>query len=438
MTIAIVLICLAVLIVLIAWAKFNPFLAFLIVSLLAGWWLGIPAAKLTASVKTGIGTILGDLVVIICLGAMLGKLVAESGAAQKIADVSVQLFGKKYFNWAMMLTGFIVGIPLFYNVGFVLLVPLIFSVTYRTGMPAVYTALPMLAALSVTHGFLPPHPSPSAIAVQLGANTGKVLLYGLAVAIPAVILAGPIFAGRLKNIRTTPLQLFLPKEKTAAALPGAANSFISSLLPALLLIVLTAIPYIFTLSSKTAAIISFWGDPVIILLVSVLLATFSLGIFQGSSIKNIMSFYGDAVKEIAVILLIVAGAGALKQVFTDSGVSATIAAYLKDLPLHPLVLGWLLAAVIRVCVGSATVAGLTAAGIMAPVVLSTGASPELMVLSIGAGSLMFSHVNDSGFWMFKEYFNLSVKDTLRSWSVMETIVSAAGLAGVMLLNAVIH
>lgn len=438
MTIAIVLISLALLIVLIAWAKFNPFLAFLIVSLLAGWWLGIPVAKLTASVKTGIGSILGDLVVIICLGAMLGKLVAESGAAQKIADVSVKLFGKKYFNWAMMLTGFVVGIPLFYNVGFVLLVPLIFSVTYRTGMPAVYTALPMLAALSVTHGFLPPHPSPAAIAVQLGANTGKVLLYGLAVAIPAVILAGPIFARTLKNIRNAPLQLFQVKEKSAAALPGAANSFLTSLLPALLLIVLTALPYVCTLNPALTAIISFWGDPVIILLVAVLFATFSLGILQGSSVKSIMNFYGDAVKEIAVILLIVAGAGALKQVFTDSGVSTTIAVYLKDLSVHPLVLGWLLAAVIRVCVGSATVAGLTAAGIMAPVVLQTGASPELMVLSIGAGSLMFSHVNDSGFWMFKEYFNLSVKDTLRSWSVMETIVSAAGLAGVMLLNIFLH
>lgn len=438
MTIAIVLLSLAILIILIAWAKFNPFLAFIIVSLLAGWWLGIPAAKLTASVKTGIGNILGDLVIIICLGAMLGKLVAESGAAQKISDVSVNLFGKKYFNWAMMLTGFIVGIPLFYNVGFVLLVPLIFSVIYRTGMPAVYTALPMLAALSVTHGFLPPHPSPSAIAVQLGANTGKVLLYGLAVAVPAVILAGPVFAGSLKKLRTAPLQLFQPKEKITAALPGTANSFISSLLPALLLIVLTAVPYIFTLNGNTAAILSFWGDPVIVLLVSVLCATFSLGILQGTSIKSIMNFYGDAVKEIAVILLIVAGAGALKQVFTDSGVSADIAVYLKDLPVHPLVLGWLLAAVIRVCVGSATVAGLTAAGIMAPLILSTGANPELMVLSIGAGSLMFSHVNDSGFWMFKEYFNLSVKDTLRSWSVMETIVSAAGLAGVMLLNVLVH
>ncbi len=437
MTIVIVLICLTILILLIAWAKFNAFIAFIIVSLLAGWWLGIPLEKLTASVKSGIGNIMGELVIIICLGAMLGKIVAESGAAQKISDVSIKLFGKKYFNWGMMVTGFVVGIPLFYNVGFVLLVPLIFSVVYRTGMPAVYTALPMLAALSVTHGFLPPHPSPSAITAQLNANIGTVLLYGIVIAIPAIILAGPVFAGTLKNIRSKPLQLFQPKIKPDESLPGAANSFITSLLPAMLLIILTALPYFLHTEKKADNMLLFWGDPVIVLLISVLFATVSLGIMQGTSIKNVMIFYGDAVKDIAVILLIVAGAGALKQVFADSGVSNEIGRQMLGLSINPLVLGWLLAAVIRVCIGSATIAGLTAAGIIAPMIIGTTINVNLMVLSIGAGSLMFSHVNDSGFWMFKEYFNLSIKDTLRSWSVMETIVSLAGLAGVMTLNAVI-
>ena len=437
MTITIVLLCLLMLILLIAWARVTPFIAFLVVSLVAGWWLGIPIDKLTGSVRTGIGNIMGDLVIIICLGAMLGKLVAESGAAQKISDVTLQLFGKKYFNWGMMLTGFIVGIPLFYNVGFVLLVPLVFSVIYRTGMPAVYIALPMLAALSVTHGFLPPHPSPSAISVQLNANTGKVLLYGIGIAIPAMILAGPVFAVTLKNIRT-PITLFQSSAKSFTRLPGAANSFISSLLPALLLIIFAAIPFITNVDKETGKLLSFWGDPVIVLLISVLAATFFLGIAQKFSVKTIMGFYGDAVKDVAVILLIVAGAGALKQVFVDSGVSTEIANHLQGLSINTLVLGWLLAAVIRVCIGSATVAGLTAAGIIAPLVISTGANPELMVLSIGAGSLMFSHVNDSGFWMFKEYFNLSIKDTLRSWSVMETIVSVVGLMGVLLLNAVLR
>ncbi|MFN2456844.1 MAG: gluconate:H+ symporter [Chitinophagaceae bacterium] len=437
MTIVIVLINIAILILLIAWAKFNPFVAFLIVSLLAGWWLGIPVEKLTASVKAGMGNIMGELVIIICLGAMLGKIVAESGAAQKISDVSIRLFGKKYFHWAMMFTGFVVGIPLFYNVGFVLLIPLIFSVVYRTGMPAVYTALPMLAALSVTHGFLPPHPAPSAITSQLNANTGTVLLYGIVIAIPAIIIAGPVFASTLKKMRTPPLQLFEPSLKSEASLPGTANSFISSLLPAMLLIILTALPYFMYFNENVRSHFSFWGDPVIVLLISVLFATVSLGIMQGLSIKKVMNFYGDAVKDIAVILLIVAGAGALKQVLVDSGVSNEIGQQLQGLSINPLVLGWLLAAAIRVCVGSATVAGLTAAGILAPIMNDSEINANLMVLSIGAGSLMFSHLNDSGFWLFKEYFNLSVKDTLRSWSVMETIVSLAGLAGVMILNSLI-
>ena len=220
-------------------------------------------------------------------------------------------------------------------------------------------------------------------------------------------------------------------------MPGAANSFITSLLPAMLLIILTALPYFLHTEKKAGNMLLFWGDPVIVLLISVLFATVSLGIMQGTSIKNVMIFYGDAVKDIAVILLIVAGAGALKQVFADSGVSNEIGRQMLGLSINPLVLGWLLAAVIRVCIGSATIAGLTAAGIIAPMIIGTTINVNLMVLSIGAGSLMFSHVNDSGFWMFKEYFNLSIKDTLRSWSVMETIVSLAGLAGVMILNAVI-
>jgi len=426
--------CLAILIVLIAVLKFHPFLAFIIVSLLLGWWLGIPVEKLTASVKTGIGNILGDLVVIICLGAMLGKLVAETGAAQQISGTLVKAFGEKRLQWAMMLTGLIVGIPLFYNVGFVLLIPLLFAVIHQTGKPAVYMALPMLAALSVTHGFLPPHPSPVAIATQMNASLGKLLLYGMAVAIPAILLAGPVFAVTIKNIKAVPLQVFKPKTVEADKMPGAANSFFTALLPALLLIFFSVIVYIVQPANSLKSLLVFWGDPMVVMLVSLLYATYVLGIKNGHSIKTIMAIYGDAIAEIAIILLVIAGAGALKQVMTDSGVSTQIGNQLANLQVNPLVLGWLIAVVIRLCVGSATVAGLTAAGIMAPVLLHSDVSAELMVLSIGAGSLFFSHVNDSGFWMFKEYFNLSVKDTLKTWSVMETIVSVVGLAGVLVLQ----
>lgn len=438
MSLFIVAICIILLILLITWGKLNPFLAFLLVSLLAGWWLGVPVADLTKSVKKGIGDMLGELVIIICIGAMLGKIVAESGAAQKISDVLMKTFGEKYFQWAMMITGFIVGIPLFYSVGFVLLIPLIFSVVYQTKLPAVYVGLPMLAALSVTHGFLPPHPSPSALVVQFNANLGITLFYGIIISIPAIIIAGPIFARTVKNIQSVPLQTFQPKNISADKLPGTFNSFFSSLLPVLLLIITTAVPFIIQMEGAAKSIILFLGDSIIVMLLSLIVATWSLGIANGKTMKEIMNLYSDAVKDVALILLIVAGAGALKQIFIDSGVSKQIGDLLKDVSLNPLILGWLIAAVIRVCLGSATVAGLTAAGIMAPVLAGTSSiNPNLMVLSIGAGSLLFSHVNDAGFWLFKEYFNISVKDTIRSWSVMESIVSVVGLIGVLILNVFI-
>jgi Gnt-I system high-affinity gluconate transporter len=302
-------------------------------------------------------------------------------------------------------------------------------------LPAIYVGLPMLAALSVTHGFLPPHPSPVALVGQLHANMGLTLLYGFVVAIPAIIVAGPVFARFLKKVPSQPLQTFRPPAIEAAKLPGTAISFLTALLPVFLLMLTTALPYLFTDSSPAGkAAMAFAGEPAVVMLIAVLVATFTLGTGMGRSMKTVMDGYADAVKDIAMILLIIAGAGALKQVLSDSGVSNEIAAALRSWPLHPLVLGWLMAAIIRVCVGSATVAGLTTAGIIAPLVLLSGVDPNLMVLSVGAGSLMFSHVNDAGFWMFKEYFNLSIKNTLKTWSVMETIVSIAGLIGVMILS----
>ncbi len=434
MSLLIVACAIFLLILLITWAKFNPFLAFLLVSLLAGIWLGVPLADLTRSVKKGIGDMLGELVIIICIGAMLGKLVADSGAARKISDVLMKTFGEKYFQWAMMITGFIVGIPLFYSVGFVLLIPLIFSVVYQTKLPAVYVGVPMLAALSVTHGFLPPHPSPSALVTQFHANMGTTLLYGIMISIPTIIIAGPLFAKTLKGIKSAPLQAFQPKEIDAASLPGTTNSFISALLPVILLVITTALPYLITLEGMAKTVLTFLGDSVIVMFLSLLIVTYTLGIANGKKIKDIMNLYGESVKDVALILLIVAGAGAFKEILVASKVDKSIGEMLRGLSINPLVLGWMMAALIRVCLGSATVAGLTAAGIMYPVVAGSGVDPNLMVLSIGAGSLMFSHVNDSGFWLFKEYFNLSIKDTIRSWSIMETIVAIMGLIGVLILD----
>jgi Gnt-I system high-affinity gluconate transporter len=437
MTIIIVLLSILMLIVLVSAFKINAFISFLIVSIVAGICLGIPLDKVAGSVEKGMGDVLGSLAIIITVGAMLGKLVAESGAAQKIAAVMMKICGEKYIQWGVMATGFLIGIPLFYGIGFVLMIPLIFSIVYKYKLPAIYIGLPMLAALSVTHGFLPPHPSPSALVIQFKANMGMTLLYGLVVAIPAIIIGGPLFSRTLKKIDSKPLASFVPVEIPEAQLPGTFNSFFTALLPVLLLILVT----VFTLSENQDAslksVFAFVGNPTIVMLAALITATFTLGIAQGIKMPKIMTIYGEALKDVAMILLIIGGSGALKQVLVDSGVSGQIADLLKDLNMQPLFLGWLIAAIIRFCVGSATVAGLTTAGIIIPLMISTGTDPNLMVLAVGAGSLMFSHVNDSGFWLFKEYFNISMKDTFRSWAAMESIVGVVGLIGVLLLNQII-
>jgi Gnt-I system high-affinity gluconate transporter len=371
---------------------------------------------------------------IIALGAMLGKLVAESGAAQKISAVLMNAFGPSYIQWALMITGFIIGIPLFYGVGFVLLVPLAFSVVYQYRLPAVYISLPMVAALSVTHGFLPPHPSPVALAAQFGASIGLTLIYGIVVAIPTLIIAGPVFSRTLRNIKATPLETFRPHDLPEKDLPGTAKSFLTALLPVILLALTALLSLAPIRSSFLQNSIAFLSDATIVMLLSLFVATFSLGTNMGKPVKEIMAFYGEAVKDITLIILIIGAAGAFKQVLSDSGISQEIGLYMQNLHIPPLILGWLIAAIIRICIGSATVAGLTAAGIIAPLVSQTVVNPSLMVLSIGAGSLVCSHVNDSGFWIFKEYFNLSMKETFRSWTVMETLVAVVGLAGVLILD----
>jgi Gnt-I system high-affinity gluconate transporter len=431
----VILFCIVLLILLVSWAKINPFLAFLIVSIAAGLCLGIPLNKITASVQKGLGDTLGSLVVIICLGAMLGKLVATSGAAQKIAGVLVNAFGIKYIQLALVAAAFVVGIPLFYGIGFVLMVPLIFSVVYKYKLPAVYIGLPMLASLSVTHGFLPPHPSPSALVVLFHANMGLTLLYGLIIAIPAIILAGPVFAQFLKKIPSEPLATFRAEDLPDEKLPGAANSFFTALLPVILLMVTAAFPYIGVTNPDIQKVVAFIGDPSIVMLLALIVGTYILGIRQGKTMSELGAIYADAIKDISLILLIIGGSGAFKQVLTDSGISNQIAAGLQSFNLQPLFLGWLIAAIIRISLGSATVAGLTAAGIVSSMLIKDPSiNPNLMVLSIGAGSLAFSHVNDSGFWLYKEYFNLTIKDTILSWSLMETIVAFVGLVGVLILN----
>jgi Gnt-I system high-affinity gluconate transporter len=434
MTLLILALCIACLILLITWGKVNPFLSFLLVSILAALLLGIPINNIAQSVNKGIGDTLGSLVIVIVLGGMLGKLVAESGAAQRIASVLRNVFGYKYMVWAMTLTGFIVGIPLFYNVGFVLLVPIIFSVAYNYKLPLVYVGLPMLSSLSVMHGFLPPHPSPMALLTQLHASMAMTFFYGILIAIPAIIIAGPLYSQTLKNIKSTPAKVFVLHEIPADKLPGVANSFISSLLPVILIAITTIGVKVFSDNDALKKIAAFLGEPTIVMLVTIIIATYTLGVLMGKSLTAIMNLYAEAVKDISMILLIIGSAGILKQIFIDSGAGSEIATALQSWRLPPLVLAWIVTAILRLCLGSATVAGLTAVGVVYPLTLQTQVDPNLMVLSIGAGSLFCSHVNDTGFWLFKEYFGTSIKDTFRSWSVMETIVSVVGLIGVLVIN----
>ena len=437
MPLVIIAIGILILFVLIAKVKLNAFLSFILVSLFVGIFQGMPLETLVKSLQTGIGNTLGFLVLILGFGAMLGKLVASSGAAQQITTKLVSAFGLKYVQWAVVLTGFIVGIPMFYSVGFVILIPLVFSIAASTRLPLLYVGLPMLTSLSVTHGFLPPHPAPTAIAAMFNADIGKTLLYGIIIAIPAIVVAGPLFARTIKKIEAKPLKEFYSAvEIKEEDLPSLANSVLSALLP-ILLIILAIVAEQFLPDGQFKQILLFIGNPVIAMLIAVLVAIYTLGLAQGKKMKTVMDSLSSSVASITLILLIIAGAGALKEVLVDSGVSDYIASLLKNSSFSPLILAWLIATVIRVCVGSATVAGLTAAGIVLPLATTTGVNTELMVLAIGSGSLMLSHVNDGGFWLFKEYFNLSIKETLSTWTVMETLVGVMGLLGVLVLNALI-
>jgi Gnt-I system high-affinity gluconate transporter len=334
-----------------------------------------------------------------------------------------------------MLTGFIVGVTMFYSVGFVILVPLVFTVAAATGLSLISIALPMLAALSVTHGFLPPHPAPTALSVMFEADMGKTLIYGVIIAIPAIIISGPILTRFIPKVEAKPLKEFMTtKIFEEEELPGFSNSIVTALLPVILIAFSTLILNFFEIEGILFSVIKFIGNPVIALLITVLVATYTLGIARGLRMDEVMKIFGKAVSGITMVLLIIAGAGSLKQILIDSGVSEYIGNLLQITSMSPLIIGWLIATLIRFSVGSATVAGLTTAGIVLPLVQSTAVSPELMVLAIGSGSLMLSHVNDSGFWLFKEYFNLNVKETLFTWTVMETSIGISGLVGVLILN----
>ena len=413
--------------------KVSPFLSLLIVALLAGLAFGMQPDTLLKAVKTGVGSTLGDVILIICLGAILGKILELSGAASKIANTLISSFGIKNIQWAVLLTGFLVGIPLFYNAGFIILVPLIFSIARTAKLPLLYVAIPMAASLSTTHCFLPPHPGPMFLVGAFKADLGKTLMYGLVISVPVVIIAGP-FLGRFLKRLNIEIPAEVKTETEERKLPGVFESFLLALLPVVLIALSVVATTFFPGESPVNKVIYFIGDATVALLISVLLAVFILGIAKGRSMQLVMQWLNDAVIGVAVILLIITAGGVFKQVLIDSGTADYITSFSKQWSIHPLVFAWIVTALLRVAIGSATVAGITAAGIVSPLLATGTVSPELLVLAVGTGSVFGSHVNDSGFWIFKEFFQISLKQTFLSWTVMETLISILGLVGVMVLS----
>jgi Gnt-I system high-affinity gluconate transporter len=413
--------------------KVSPFLSLLIVALLAGLAFGMQPDTLLKAVKNGVGSTLGDVILIICLGAILGKILELSGAASRIANTLISSFGIKNIQWAVLLTGFLVGIPLFYNAGFIILVPLIFSIARTAKLPLLYVAIPMAASLSTTHCFLPPHPGPMFLVGAFKADLGKTLMYGLVISIPVVIIAGPFLGTFLKRLNIEiPAEVKIETEEKK--LPGVFESFLLALLPVVLIALSVVATTFFPGESLVNKVIYFIGDATVALLISVVLAVFILGIAKGRSMYKVMQWLNDAVIGVALILLIITAGGVFKQVLIDSGTADYITSFSKQWSIHPLVFAWIVTALLRVAIGSATVAGITAAGIVSPLLASGTVSPELLVLAVGTGSVFGSHVNDSGFWIFKEFFQISLKQTFLSWTVMETIISILGLVGVMVLS----
>lgn len=420
----------AALIILVTVVKLDTFISFMLVCLFVGLASGLTITDTVNAIEKGIGGTLSSLVMILGFGAMLGKLVAESGAANKITNSLVKSFGIKNIQLALIVTGFIVGIPMFYTVGFVILVPLVIAIAHNTKLPLLYVGLPMLASLSVTHGFLPPHPAPTAIAGMFGADLGMTLVYGIIVGIPAILSAKFLLSGTMKRIQPVLLKDYVVETDPRFAVPPLKVCLTIALLPVILIGGSSLVKLFMAQNIFMEAI----GNPAIAMLVTVLTSVYFLGIRTGRKTTEVMKILSSAVSSIAVVLLIIAGAGAFKQIMVDTHVSEQIGQVLGGLGLSPIFLAWLIAALIRVSVGSATVAGLTAAGIMMPMAATSGVPPELLVLAIGAGSITLSHINDGGFWLFKEYFNVSIKETLLSWTLMETTISVVGLIGILLLN----
>ncbi len=429
------------LIALIARFKLHPFIALISVSLAMGVAAGMPLAGAVKALQDGVGSTLGFIAIVVGLGTMLGKIMAESGAATRIATTLIARFGETQVHWAIMVVAFIVGIPVFFQVGFVLLIPLVFTIARRTGLSLVRIGIPLVAGLSVVHGMLPPHPAAMLAVTAYNADVGRTILYGLLVGLPTAALAGPVFATRIAPHIELPADNPLARQlegESMKEMPGFAISLLTVLVPVVLILLSSLADITLDAASSLRSALHFLGHPIVALLLALLFSFWSLGRPRHFTRAELMKFCNDCLGPTATILLVIGAGGGFNQVLVQSGVGGAIANLALGSALSPLLLAWAVATLIRVATGSATVAMTTAAGIVAPIAVARpGTSAELLVLATGAGSLMLSHVNDAGFWLIKEFFNMTVPQTLKTWTVAETIIGVAGLMFTMLLSLVL-
>lgn len=429
------------LVVMIARYKVNPFIALILVSLAMGVAAGMPLPSIVTSFQAGVGGVLGFIAVVVALGTMLGKLLAESGGAERIALTLIGLFGEKNVHWAIMFVAFIVGMPVFFQVGFVLLVPLVFAIAKRTGTSLIMVGVPLVAGLSVVHGLVPPHPAAMLAVGAFKADVGLTIIYAVIVGLPAAALAGPIYGKWISPYILLPENNPLAEQlvgQSRTDLPGFGVSVFTVLLPVLLMVGSSLADLTLVAGTPMRNALNFIGNPVISLLIALLVAFWTFGAQRGFGRDQILKFTTDCLAPTATILLVIGAGGGFNRVLLDSGVGKAIAEMATQLHVPLLVLAFVVAAVIRVATGSATVALTTAAGIVAPIAAAVpGVRPELLVLATGAGSIILSHVNDSGFWLIKEYFNMSVEQTLKTWTALETILALSAFGLTMLLSLVV-
>ncbi|QXE37643.1 GntP family permease [Streptomyces sp. GMY02] len=432
----------AVIVLLITVAKLHAFLALTIGSLALGAFAGAPLDKAIASFTAGLGSTVAGVGVLIALGAILGKLLADSGGADQIVDTILAKAGGRAMPWAMVLIASVIGLPLFFEVGIVLLIPVVLLVAKRGNYSLMRIGIPALAGLSVMHGLIPPHPGPLVAIDAIGANLGVTLALGVVVAIPTVIIAGPLFSRYAAHWVDIPAPDRMVPQRTSEKLerrPSFAATVATVLLPVVLMLGKALVDIVVDDPENTVQrVADVVGSPLIALLAAVLVGLFTLGRAAGFTKDRIASTVEKSLAPIAGVLMIVGAGGGFKQTLIDSGVGQMVLDISKDWSIPALLLAWLIAVAIRLATGSATVATISAAGLVAPLAADmTSTHAALLVLAIGAGSLFFSHVNDAGFWLVKEYFGMNVGQTIKTWSVMETLISVVGLGCVLLLSLVL-